>query len=144
MPKAEYAFSKTHKHMREHRAVVETNTGKKLGYNDVVHHKNKNKLDNSVDNLVVLSRSDHSRLHAIEQWNTNRQTMLAIAQNNMRKINIARRRLCTCFSDNGVIVKTYESADDMISDGLNPICVYRCCLGKRKTYKKLLWKYTGR
>jgi hypothetical protein len=47
----------------EHRHVVEQNLGRKLGSNEVVHHVNGNKLDNALVNLVVLSRSEHQRLH---------------------------------------------------------------------------------
>ncbi len=39
----------------------------------VVHHKNENTHDNRVDNLEVLSRSEHSRLHGKE--NVKFQTM---------------------------------------------------------------------
>lgn len=37
----------------------------KLG--EVVHHKDGNKLNNSPDNLQVMSRSDHSKLHATKR-----------------------------------------------------------------------------
>lgn len=31
-----------------------------------VHHKDGNKLNNSLDNLVVLTKSEHSRIHSLE------------------------------------------------------------------------------
>jgi len=34
----------------------------------VVHHKNFDHLDNRKQNLVVMSRIDHSRLHMKRQW----------------------------------------------------------------------------
>lgn len=48
----------------EHRYIVETNIGRKLHKNEVVHHINENKHDNRLENLQLLSRSDHAKLHA--------------------------------------------------------------------------------
>ncbi len=43
----------------------------KLGWTELpkgyeVHHKDGNKLNNSLDNLVVLTKSEHSRIHSLE------------------------------------------------------------------------------
>ena len=34
----------------------------------VVHHKDFNKLNNSVDNLAYITHSKHSKLHSIHNW----------------------------------------------------------------------------
>jgi hypothetical protein len=49
----------------EHRVVVESHIGRRLGYNEVVHHINGRKRDNRIENLEVTSRSDHSRSHGL-------------------------------------------------------------------------------
>jgi hypothetical protein len=46
-----------------HRVVGENKAGKKLGFNEVVHHVDEDKLNNDPDNLKILSRSEHSSLH---------------------------------------------------------------------------------
>ena len=45
--------------MLEHRYIVQCKIGRKLNNNEVVHHINGNKLDNSIDNLMVLTQSEH-------------------------------------------------------------------------------------
>jgi len=46
----------------EHRKILFDN-GALVDSNKVVHHKNGNKTDNSIENLVVLSSAEHTSLH---------------------------------------------------------------------------------
>jgi hypothetical protein len=43
---------------------MEKHIGRRLSRNEVVHHKDENKSNNDINNLEIMSRSDHSRLHA--------------------------------------------------------------------------------
>ena len=50
--------------IREHRHIMEQAIGRKLSTDEIVHHKDGNRLNNSLDNLEILSRSDHARMHS--------------------------------------------------------------------------------
>lgn len=47
-----------------HRVVMENYLGRLLYSDEVVHHKDGNKHNNTIDNLEVLSNKEHSALHA--------------------------------------------------------------------------------
>jgi hypothetical protein len=50
----------------QHRAVMQDHLDQKLPRNMVVHHKNGNTHDNRLENLEVMSLSDHTRMHCKE------------------------------------------------------------------------------
>lgn len=50
--------------MYVHVIVAEMKTGRILGKGDVVHHRNGNRLDNSPENIKVMTRGEHVKTHA--------------------------------------------------------------------------------
>ena len=54
---------KLRKHHREHRLIVENHLGRKLDRDEEVHHINGDKINNRIENLVVMSKSQHAREH---------------------------------------------------------------------------------
>lgn len=60
------AYLQTSDHTRVHRLVAEYKIGRPLEDGEVVHHKDHNKLNNSPENLEILSEKEHKALHIIE------------------------------------------------------------------------------
>ena len=58
--------SANHGYAYHHRLVVAM-FGWRLWPRDIVHHCNGDRMDNRVDNLEILTRSEHARLHAATQ-----------------------------------------------------------------------------
>ena len=48
---------------RKHRAVIERFIGRKLKRAEVVHHINGIKTDNRIENLALMSQSEHMKIH---------------------------------------------------------------------------------
>lgn len=48
---------------REHIYVMEKYLGRRLDGDECVHHKDGNIIDNSLENLLLMKKSDHSKLH---------------------------------------------------------------------------------
>lgn len=53
----------TGKYVREHRLIVEQNIGRVLTEDEHVHHINGKRDDNRIDNLEIMTREEHGRLH---------------------------------------------------------------------------------
>jgi hypothetical protein len=51
-----------------HRHIMQEHLGRELRSDMVVHHVNGDIHDNRVENLEVMSSSDHSRLHKTQWW----------------------------------------------------------------------------
>ncbi len=47
-----------------HRVLVENSIGRILDKKEIVHHKDGDKFNNSIENLEVVNWAEHSKLHA--------------------------------------------------------------------------------
>jgi hypothetical protein len=57
-----------------HVVIMEEEIGRRLFATECVHHKDKDKSNNKLSNLKLMTRSEHARLHALENEKTrNRQ-----------------------------------------------------------------------
>ena len=46
-----------------HRHIMQSHLGRQLGFNECVHHIDGNKLNNNLENLVVIDRGSHMKHH---------------------------------------------------------------------------------
>lgn len=58
----------TNKGKLVHVVIMEYLIGRKLYPNEVVHHINGIRTDNSIENLELMTRSEHARHHALENY----------------------------------------------------------------------------
>ena len=54
-------------YVMEHRLVMEDHIGRYLEEDEVVHHINRNRKDNRLENLLVMTREEHAQLHMKER-----------------------------------------------------------------------------
>ncbi len=78
----------------EHRHVMEMHLGRALADDEVVHHKNGDKSDNRLENLEILTPSEHMSLHAtLTRWS---RRHLCCIQCGTTSIKHHSRGLCSC------------------------------------------------
>ena len=54
------------KQKRLHRYIMECFLNRELGKDEIVHHKNGDILDNRLENLEIIKREDHIKIHNIK------------------------------------------------------------------------------
>ena len=61
-------------YLREHRLILEAHLGRILTKDEIIHHKNGDKTDNRVENLMIVTRSEHINMHREQlykaRWDT--------------------------------------------------------------------------
>ena len=80
------------KRIDEHRFIVEKTLGRKLSRDEVVHHVDGNKLNNKIENLVVMTRSEHSAMHQKGKKNSD-ETRLKMSNALKGKPMLSQRKL---------------------------------------------------
>lgn len=61
--KPEHPLANKRGYVREHRLVMSEHLGRPLSDDEVVHHIDENPMNNSIDNLELMSGADHRRIH---------------------------------------------------------------------------------
>ena len=61
-----FVLVKNQEYKAEHRLVMEEFLGRELSSDEIVHHKNHDKKDNRIENLEIMTRSEHMIEHMPE------------------------------------------------------------------------------
>ena len=91
---SEYEFKTVNgKKKPVHVLIAESLLGRKLAPDEVVHHINGNKKDNRPENLQVMQRGEHSKLHALERSENgpSPETLKKQSEAQKGRINAARK-----------------------------------------------------
>ena len=62
-------------YVMEHILVMESQIGRLLAADEVVHHKNKVRNDNRIENLSLMTFKEHASLHMKERWNEKKRRL---------------------------------------------------------------------
>lgn len=89
-------YHRTSDHSTEHRNVARAACAISSEQDEVVHHVNLNPRDNSLNNLLVMTRSNHAAFHAhlkVELVKSDTKDMVKLTAYVLTKYNIPYKRL---------------------------------------------------
>lgn len=93
----------------EHRQIVEQYLNRKLTYNEVVHHCDGIPTNNSLDNLIVISRSQHGKLHQfIREQRASIEKSIGVKNENCWNTLIAQMTTTWLEMTNVKVIKLFE------------------------------------
>lgn len=78
-----------------HRVVMERFLGRPLQESECVHHKNHNKLDNRIENLQLMTASEHGDLHTPPSRPRTRPCLICGQEYTAKRAKAARQKTCS-------------------------------------------------
>jgi transcriptional regulator with XRE-family HTH domain len=102
-------------YIAEHVLVMEKHLGRFLNRDEVVHHKDGDKSNNNIDNLEILTKAEHNKIH------------------NGGKAKTIR---ITCAYCGKKVLKKYRQVGTKIKNGQKDFYCNRSCMGKHFGYRR--------
>ncbi len=133
------------KRIDEHRLIAIQYWGEEACKGMDVHHKNGNKLDNSIENLELIPRSIHSKMHMIGRTlpEETRKKLSVATRDYFKTHTQSNKKMVGQFSSSGELLSVYESCSAVSYYGFDRPHVKDCCKGIRKKEKGFIWKYVS-
>lgn len=111
-----------------------------------VHHRNFDRLDNRAENLIIITPSEHSKLHYQYQPDSFKKPTVkrieAISKALTGRRAVDKHKPIVQLSKSGEFVKKWECISDVEKEtGWSASNICWCCKGKLKTAYGFLWRY---